>query len=427
VSPILAHKAFLWAIVTNFFFSLSLSGFVFLPLRIKELGGTEVEIGVVMALFSVAGIVCQPLIGPWVDAVGRRPFMLLGLALLVLSGLLASVADRLVLLGVVRALQGLGFSAFFVASFSYVVDLMPPARRGWALGIFGVSGMISTAVAPLFGEWVIRRFGFPPLFLLSAALAVVGASFVWRLRETRPAGTVPGAFESARIRLADVAQRHMAITVFFALGGGAIFAFLPTFARSLGVHTLALFYTAYACAAMAVRIAGGELIDTHGRRAVIVPSMFVQAIATALLAGPVLLLAVAPDAPVLPLLFLAGLLAGGAHGFLYPGLAALVVDRTPEARRGAVVGVFSAVFLVGQAIGAIAFGYVAHALGYLLMWSTLSALLFVGSLLSLGLERDSRIQRAEAVDPPRRGVYWRRSRARREPGSVPQDGSEVGP
>ena len=59
-------------------------------------------------------------------------------------------------------------------------------------------------------------------------------------------------------------------------------------------------------------------------------------------------------APVLPVLFMAGLISGSAHGFLYPGLAALATDLTPPERRAAVVGVFSAMFLVGNA-GARAF------------------------------------------------------------------------
>jgi MFS family permease len=189
----------------------------------------------------------------------------------------------------------------------------------------------------------------------------------------------------ARGGLADVFHRHMAVTVFFGLGSGTIFAFLPTFAESLGVRTLSLFYTAYAGAAMAVRVFGGRLIDTRGRRAVIVPSMFVQAAATALLALPGLLVTRRSATPVLPTLFVAGLLSGGAHGFLYPALAALVIDRTPDARRASVVGIFSAMFLVGQASGAFVFGGVAHAVGYGPMWEALTALLLLGSLLSLRL------------------------------------------
>jgi len=392
VRSILAPTPFVRATVTNFFFFLSLNGFVLLPLYILQLGGTEIEIGLVMGIYSGVGILCQPLIGPWVDVIGRRPFMLVGIGLNLAAALLAIAPGGVPLLAVERALQGIGFSLFFVASFSYVVDLIPPAERGWALGIYGISGFVSTAVAPLVGEWVIRTAGFRALFLLSAALALIPAALVWPLPETPrftglPARLAPGAVRAAVV---DVLHRHMLVTMFFGLGSGVIFAFLPTFADDLGVTTLSLFYTAYALSAIVVRLAGGRLIDTRGRRAVIVPSMFVQAAATGLLALLGVLVTRSSAVPVLPGLFVAGLLSGGAHGFLYPGLAALVTDATPPERRASVVGVFSAMFLVGQTTGAFAFGYVANALGYGSMWAALTALLLLGGLVSLRLAAPAR-------------------------------------
>ena len=68
-----------------------------------------------------------------------------------------------------------------------------------------------------------------------------------------------------------------------------MFTFLPTFGESLGVHSVSLFYTAYAIAAVGVRLGGGSLIDTRGRRATIIPSMFVQAAAAGLMTAMALL------------------------------------------------------------------------------------------------------------------------------------------
>jgi MFS family permease len=376
------------ATVTNFVFFLGLNGFVLLPLYIQQLGGNEIQIGLVMGVYSGVGIVCQPLIGPWVDVIGRRPFMLTGIALTVTASLLAALPGGVGLLAVVRGLQGIGFSMFFVASFSYVLDIIPPAQRGWALGIYGVSGFVSTAIAPLFGEWIIRTVGFRVLFVLSALLGMSTLALVWPMREAPRGASVgplrlaPGAVRAA---LEDVLHRHMFVTMFFGLGSGTVFAFLPTFAEDLGVTTLSLFYTAYSLAAIGIRIVGGRLIDTHGRRAVIVPSMFVQATATGVLALLGVLVTRTSVTPVLPVLFVAGLLSGGAHGFLYPGLAALVTDTTPAARRAAVVGIFSAMFLTGQTIGAFSFGWIANALGYGSMWAALTALLLAGCLVSLRL------------------------------------------
>jgi MFS family permease len=88
-----------------------------------------------------------------------------------------------------------------------------------------------------------------------------------------------------------------------------------------------------------------------------------------------------------PGLVLAGLLGGAAHGYLYPGLGAIVADQAPEGRRGAVVGIFSAVFLVGNTGGAMTFGVVAHALGYGAMWTIVGRLLLIGAASSLGLAK----------------------------------------
>jgi len=338
-SAILAHNTFVRATLTNFFFSLALNGYVLLPLHIHALGGTEIAIGVVMGIYSAVGIVCQPLVGPWVDAVGRRVFMVAGTALVLAASVLALAFDSIRVFALVRALHGIGFSVYFVAMFSFVVDLVPMAQRGWALGIFGVSGFVATAVAPLLGEWVIRRTSFRMLFALSALLGTLPLALVLRLagpRREAAAAPAPGWILAT---LPDVVQRHMVVSVFFGLGSGSIFAFLPTFAQSLAVTTLSLFYTAYAGAAIAVRVFGGRLIDTRGRRAVIIPSMFLQATAPALLAVVGMLVTRTSSIPVVPVLFLAGLLSGGAHGFLYPGLAALVTDLARPARRATAVGV----------------------------------------------------------------------------------------
>ncbi len=370
----------------NFFFFAGLNAYVLLPLYIHRLGGTEAQIGLVMGAYNAAGIFCQPLVGAWVDRLGRRPFLLLGASLVALSTIGFNLSASVLVFAALRALQGIGFSAFFVANYTVVVDLVPPQRRGWALGIFGISGLLSTALSPLAGEFVIRSFGFPAFFAMTTLLALVALALVFRVRESGVAMAVPA--RGARVireGVGEVLRVHMALAFFFGLGTGTIFTFLPTFGERLGVSNLALFYTAYAGTAMLVRAVGGGLSDTLGRRAVIVPSTFVQAVATGVLAVLAIVMGTRATIPVLPFLFLSGLLAGGAHGFLYPALTALLMDQTAESRRGSVVGIFSSVFLIGSALGSILFGYVSHGLGYGVMWSTLTLLLVAGFLVSFRL------------------------------------------
>lgn len=383
---LLTHGPFARIMLTNFFFFGALNGFLLLPLYVQRLGGDEADIGVVQGLYSAAGIVCQPVVGALIDYLGRRFFMRFGTLLLVAACALFVVSSPLPLLGVLRALQGVAFSAFFVANYVHVVEMVPMERRGWALGIFGLSGLVSTSLAPLGGELMIRRFGFPAFFMASTAIAGVATGICWNVKDLRPSalGARPG-LHVIREGLLELRHLHMLLGLFFGLGTGTVFTFLPTFGEDLGIASVGLFYTAYAGAAMLVRVAGGNLIDVRGRRAVIIPCMFVQAASACIIALVALLFRPSLGLPVLPFLFLAGFLAGAGHGFLYPAMSALLMDVTPERRRGSAVGIFSSVMLVGNTAGAVAFGYVAHGLGYAPMWSALTVLLAAGSVLSVRL------------------------------------------
>jgi len=383
---ILVSGPFVRTMLTNFFFFGSLNGFVLLPLYIHRLGGNEAAIGLVQGMYSAAGILCQPLVGAWIDRIGRRLFMIFGVTVLTASSAAFIVTTSIPALAVLRAVQGVGFSAFFVANYIHVVELVPYERRGWALGIYGLSGLLSTSLAPLAGEFLVRHVGFAWFFAWTTLLAGAALALVFRMRDVRPPSLTGGPdLDAVRRGIEELLHLHMGLALCFGLGTGTIFTFLPTFAERLGVRGLGLFYTAYAVAAMLVRVAGGELIDTLGRRAVIIPSMFIQAGAACMLALVAIFVAPAGSIPILPFLFFAGFMAGGAHGFLYPALSALLMDVTPERRRGSAVGTFSSVVLVGNALGSMAFGYVAQGLGYGVMWSALALLLLTGFLASIRL------------------------------------------
>lgn len=389
----------------NFLFFMSMNLFLLLPIHVQQMGGDEAHVGLVQGAYSLAGILFQPLVGLWVNRLGRGFFMRLGALLLALSAVGFLLSHSIPLHAVLRALQGLAFSAFFVASYIHIVDLVPIDRRGWALGIFGLSGLTSTALAPLLGEAVIRQAGFRWCFVLAALLAAGAFTIILRTRGIRPPepGGGPG-LEELREGLEELYRVHMVLGFFFGLGTGTLFTFLPTFAEQLGVTGLGLFYTAYSVSAVAVRVFGGDLIDTRGRRAVIVPCMIIFAAAVcifALLAG-----AVGPGVrvPVLPFIFLAGLLGGAAHGFLYPALSALLVDVTPEARRATTVGIFSAVCLLGNAVGAVVFGYIARGAGYTPMWIALAVVMSGGIVASYRLAPGPGVVRVPEILPPTRAA-----------------------
>jgi MFS family permease len=382
--------AFLTAALANFLFFTGLAGFVLLPLHLRQLGATAGELGLIMACYSTTAIVVQPVVGAWVDRGGRRAFLLTGATLTSAVALLFAIApDALALFPVLRALQGAAYSVFFIANFTIVVDLVPPDRRGQALGIFGISGLVSGAVGPALGELVVAAAGFRGLFVSAAILPLLAAGISARLRlppdPPPPAGRRGGLADLLR-GLVSSPPLPMALGAAFGLGNGVMFTFFPTYAVDLGVRWVGVFAVAYSMAALAVRATASGLVDAVARRAIIIPALGLQAGATALLAA-LGFLSRGAGLPAGALLGVAGLLAGAAHGLVYPALTALVVDMTPPERRGRVVGIFMAFILLGQAGGAAGFGYLVNAVGYGAMFAILTIPLAGASVLARRLER----------------------------------------
>ena len=142
-------KPFVLAATANLLFYANLNAYNLLPLYVQQLGGREGQIGTIMAMYQVAAILCQVGVGPFVDRFGRRPFILLSATLISVVSLAFAGSS---VLGwhfyLLRFLQGAAMAGFTTSNLSLLADLAPESRRAEAVGIFGVSGLVTIAIAP---------------------------------------------------------------------------------------------------------------------------------------------------------------------------------------------------------------------------------------------------------------------------------------
>jgi MFS family permease len=363
-------KPFLLAAGANFLFFSNLNVFTLLPLYIQQLGGREGQIGSIMAMYSVAALGCQPAAGPLVDRFGRSIFLLLG------ASLVTGVSVTFLFTGalgwhfyLLRFLQGVAFAAFMTSNLTLLADLAPASRRAEALGIFGVSGLVTIALSPAIGEAVQRAFGFPALFggtvvLGLGALAMSVAAKVPRPATLEaPARLGPGFWGAFLPVILSSFQ--------FGLANSIVFVFLPPFAHSVGLPRVGPFYIVYAVMAVAVRFFGGRLADRLERRQVILPSL------AGLSAGVLLFSALQSTW----MLILIAFINGTAHGFVYPATSAMAFDRAPQGARGRALAVFNMAVLSGVTVGSVGFGWLAERIGYRPGFLLLGLLLSAGTLL----------------------------------------------
>ena len=322
------------------------------------LGGGGAGVGLVVGAFFVAALCSRPFAGRLGDERGRRLVIAGGAAVMAVSVAAFPLAPNVAALALLRLVQGAGEAAFYVGVASAVTDLVPAARRGEAVSYFSAALYAGLALGPLMGEAVLSHGSYGWVWATAAALAALAAGAGLVLREADrpwPAGA------SARARLLHPAAIVPGSAFGLATFGYAAFAaFMPLYARTLGLSGSGAVFGCYAGLTLAGRVLGARLPDRLGAARTARAGMVLMAVGMAVLGtwrSP------------------AGLWTGtvvfaAGNAFLFPALLSLTLAVAPERERGAVVGTVIAFFDIGQGAGALLLGPLAAAAGYPVLFLT---------------------------------------------------------
>lgn len=152
------------------------SGIVYsvLSLYFAELGASRSQIGLIYACGSAVGAVSSPFVGRLADRVGKKPVLLGATGLFALVFLLYGMCGAVKALFPVQALEGLAWATLTASALSLLADLVPPERRGEAMGIYNATWYVGWIVGPLSGGFLAQHLGFRTTFLICAGLIVAG-------------------------------------------------------------------------------------------------------------------------------------------------------------------------------------------------------------------------------------------------------------
>ncbi len=364
------------AFAVNFFHGLALHGYLHLPGFLEELGAGETMVGLIFGTMSGAAIVIRPLAGRVMDGSGRRVVILAGGVVHLAACLLYLTVDSIgPWVFFVRGLQGFAVGALFSSLFTYAADIVPPSRRTEGMGAFGVSGMLPMALGGLLGDRVLAGGTYHDLFLVSVGIAVVALVLSLPLREP-PRHAVGGAGFFAALRQPDLMTIWFLGSA-FALALAGIFSFLKPFTRAEGIGSVGMFFSYYAGTAVLARLLFGWVPDRFGPTRVLYPSMLA-------ISASMVLLALARSEVGLAA---AGVAAGLGHGYAFPILSAIVVERANPADRGSAVSLFTAVFDAGIVIGSPVLGAVAEWRGLRVMYWVAAVVPVIGAVIFAQWER----------------------------------------
>lgn len=153
-----------------------------MPDLLQELAGLSVGQaaiwgGYLAFSYALMQFLFSPAIGALSDRFGRRPVLLVSLAMLGVDYLIMALAPNLWVLFVGRVLAGIAGATYSTAT-AYIADVTPRAERSAAFGLVGAAFGVGFILGPAIGG-VMGELGTRAPFYGAAALAFLNFAYGW--------------------------------------------------------------------------------------------------------------------------------------------------------------------------------------------------------------------------------------------------------
>ena len=326
-----------------------------IPLYVQDLGGSASMAGAVLLAMAVPSVAVRPFVGRVADQWSAAGVVALGLFILGF-GTLICLVPFLPLLFVGNIVRGLGWAGLNIGGYTTLATAAPTARRGEASGYYTAVATSTSIVFPALGLWLLDGHGgMQIVFALSALAALAGLPFAMALRSLQPTRTADT--QSAARAPAGLLDRGVllatGLNLCSTLAMPSVMAFLPLYARSLGIDNIGWFYVLAGVTSIFVRPLLGKKSDAMGRGPAVAIGLGSQLIGFALI--------ILADAILM-------ILAGGffvaiGAAMISSTTTALALDLTDPRSRGRGMATFSISFQMGGGVGALISGALADLVG----------------------------------------------------------------
>ena len=310
--------------------------------------------GLTASIFVVGALAARLWGGVWIDAIGRKKLLVIGMVIMVVASALYFPELGLPVLIATRVLHGISYGITALAVSTIVTSIIPKEREGEGVGYFMLSNTLGTALGPFLGMMLVQAAGIDAVFtacLIAALVCMVGLLLFNPPKEKRK--PVTHVHPSDLVELSAIRIGIVAFIIFF--GYSSILTFLSSFASERGISGAAsLFFVVYAAAMFISRLFTGKLFDRRGANVVMIPS-FVAIIIGMTLVG----LAMSG----VELLVGAALLGIGIGTAQSCGLT-IAVQKAPISRIGLANSTFYVLVDGGVGVGPLVLGAIAPAIGY---------------------------------------------------------------
>jgi MFS family permease len=357
----LGHLAFVGARMTTALFAL-------------ELGGSELTVGILMALFALLPMLLSVSAGRFIDRVGPRLPLIASFLALALATALAFAQPKLATLYVSCTLAGTAFMFIHIAMNSVFGAHGTPEQRAVNFSWLALGFSISNSLGPLVAGFAIDHFGHARALLALAVFPLAGALLVWGRKRPLPRPEFLGKVKRTGVldllRIAPM-RRTFIVSVLLAMGWDLYTFLTPIYGARLGLaaSTIGLIMSTFAAATFAVRL----LMPVLVRR---LNQWSVMGFALALAGASYL---VFPLVASVPLLMALSFVLGIGLGCAQPVIMSLLYESAPPGRQGEAVGLRTSLLNGSHTLIPLASGALSAAAGMAPVFWLLASFLLGGA------------------------------------------------
>ncbi|WP_458695320.1 Bcr/CflA family efflux MFS transporter [Wolbachia endosymbiont of Litomosoides brasiliensis] len=149
-----------------------------------KVGGHVVQLTISLNLvgFAMSGLIY----GPLSDYYGRRPIMLIGMTIFTLASIACYIADNIVLLILIRFIQGVGAGVTGVVGYAAIRDMYSGSEYSRVISKLNMIVALSPGIAPVIGSHMISHgYHWKFLFFIISLAAIIMLIFIYfKLQET---------------------------------------------------------------------------------------------------------------------------------------------------------------------------------------------------------------------------------------------------